>query len=382
MINRQKLMVCTQGIVSRQNVGILVWMALFTLGVTGAMAQEPTGIAQQTMDKAVSAKVIGNDGSQPSRAEIEQYRIGPGDQVSIDFYGKAQLSRLERVDARGMIRMPLIDEDIRAGCRTENELADEIARMYRVRQLLKNPTVSVSVKDFQSQPVAVIGAVKTPGQFKLQRSVRLLELVVFHAGGPTATAGRKIQILSTVPPIPCEGSPSLSPGNASVTNAEASVVTPGNAATTNAEAGVVTYDLKDLMQGNDAMNPYVHQGDIINIPAAEEVLIVGQVSKPSAVSIAEPMTLSRAIATVGGILPDGKKDKIRIRRQIPGSATTNDIFVDIKARDKSQGEDFLLQGGDIVEVSGKTGFQAALSSFTKSLLPMVVGLPTRVIRPY
>lgn len=360
-------MVCTQGIVSREIIGILVWTALFTLGVTGAIAQEPTGIAQQTTEKAVSVKVIGNDGSQPSRAEIEQYRIGPGDQVSIDFYGKAQLSRLERVDARGMIRMPLIDEDIRAGCRTENELADEIARMYRVRQLLKNPTVSVSVKDFQSQPVAVIGAVKAPGQFKLQRSVRLLELVVFHAGGPTANAGRKIQILSTVPAIPCEGSPSLSPANAAVTSAE---------------AGVVTYDLKDLMQGNDAMNPYVHQGDIINIPAAEEVLVVGQVSKPSAVSLAEPMTLSRAIATVGGITPDGKKEKIRIRRQIPGSAATTDIFVDIKARDKSQGEDFLLQGGDIVEVSGKTGFQAALSSFTRSLMPMVIGLPTRVIRPY
>ena len=339
-------------------------------------------MAQQTMEKAVSPKVIGNDGSQPSRAEMEQYRIGPGDQVSIDFYGKSQLSRLERVDARGMIRMPLIDEDIRAGCRTENELADEIARMYRVRQLLKNPTVSVSVKDFQSQPVAVIGAVKTPGQFKLQRSVRLLELVVFHAGGPTANAGRKIQILSTVPAVPCEGSPSLSPGNAAVTNAEASVVTPGNAAVTNAEASVVTYDLKDLMQGNDAMNPYVHQGDIINIPAAEEVLVVGQVSKPSAVPIAEPMTLSRAMATVGGILPDGNKNKIRIRRQIPGSAATTDIFVDIKARDKSQGEDFLLQGGDIVEVGGRTGFQAALSSFTKSLMPMVIGLPTRVIRPY
>jgi len=94
------------------------------------------------------------------------------------------------------------------------------------------------------------------------------------------------------------------------------------------------------------------------------------------------MTLSRAMATVGGILPDGNKNKIRIRRQIPGSAATTDIFVDIKARDKSQGEDFLLQGGDIVEVGGRTGFQAALSSFTKSLMPMVIGLPTRVIRPY
>ncbi len=360
-------MVFTQGLVSRRIVGILVLTALFTLGATGVIAQESAGIAQQTIEKTVSAKVIGANETQPSRAEIEQYRIGPGDQISIDFYGKAQLSRLERVDARGMIRMPLIDEDIRAGCRTENELADEIGRMYRVRQLLKNPIVSVSVKDFQSQPVAVIGAVNSPGQFKLQRSVRLLELVVFHAGGPNAKAGRKIQILSTAPPISCEGSSNPASGNATPTNTEGSVV---------------TFDLKDMMQGNEAMNPYVHQGDIINIPASEEALIVGQVSKPSAVSLVEPMTLARAIATVGGILPDARKDKIRIRRQIPGSAGTTDIFVDIKARDKNQGEDFLLQGGDIVEVAGKTGFQAALSSFTRTLIPMAIGLPTRVIRPY
>lgn len=366
IINRQSILIVPGRLISRGVVALLVWTALFALGPSGVVAQQPGGTAQQPISEA-SPKVIAGSGPQPSRADIDQYRIGPGDQVSIDFYGKAQLSRVERVDSRGLIRMPLIDEDIRASCRTENELADEIARMYRDRQLLKNPVVSVSVKDFKSQPVAVIGAVKSPGQFILQRSVRLLELVVFQAGGPNVNAGRKIQILSTAPPLSCEGSANPAPENASKTNTEGSVA---------------TYDLKDMLQGNEAMNPYVRQGDIINIPAAEEALVVGKVMKPSAVPIAENMTLARAIATVGGTLPDSAKDKIRITRQIPGSAATTEIFIDLKARDKSRGENFLLQGGDIVEVAGKTGFQAALSAFTKTLIPMATSLPMRVILPY
>jgi protein involved in polysaccharide export with SLBB domain len=373
MMNRQPVLITAGILVARRIVELLVWTALFALVPLVVIAQQPDVTAPQPVViapqpvKEVSPKVIAGSGSQPSRADIDQYRIGPGDQISIDVFGKATLSRVERVDTRGMIRMPLIDEDIRAACRTENELADDIGQAYRVRQLLKNPSVSVSVKDFKSQPVAVIGAVNSPGQFILQRSVRLLELVVFHAGGPSVKAGRKVQVLSTAPAISCEANPN--PVSVNTTPIQV-------------EGSVVTYDLKDMLQGSEAMNPYVHQGDIINIPAAEEVLLVGRVLKPAAISIGEPMTLARAIATVGGILPDSRKDKIRITRQIPGSAATTEIFIDLKATDKSRGESFLLQGGDIVEVSGKSGFQAALNSFTKSLLPMATGLPLRVIAPY
>ncbi len=261
-----------------------------------------------------------------------------------------------------MIRMPLIEEDIRASCRTENELAEDIARLYRDRQLLKNPLVSVSVKEFQSQPVAVMGAVNSPGRFLLRRRVRLLELLIFHAGGPTAQAGRKVQILSTALAASCEESPNSSQS--------------GNATSSSDDRGVMTYDLRELVQGNEAMNPYVQQGDIINIPAAEQAIIVGSVVRPSTVSLAEPTTLGRAIATVGGVLTDSQKDKIRITRQIVGSTATTELLVDLKAVDKSQGSEFLLQGGDIVEVSTKTGLASALK---KVMLPMLTNMPYMVI---
>ncbi len=291
----------------------------------------------------------------------DQYRIGPGDVVSIQVYNKAQLSRDIPVDTRGRISMPLIETEIQAACRTEKELADEIARLYRDAQLLKNPIVYVSVKDYQSQPVAVIGAVNTPGRFQLRRRVRLLELLVFHAGGPTARAGRKVQVLSTSRPDNCM---ELGSGDEALAK--------------DATEGVATYDLNELLRGNQEMNQYVNPGDIINIPAAEEVIIVGNVVRPASIQVVEPITLARAIAMVGGTLPNSKKDKIRVTRQLPGKNATTEFLVDLKAADKSQGENFLLYGGDIVEVSTKTGLQSILKNMANSVIPMI-GRPVQVI---
>lgn len=306
------------------------------------------------------------DRSKPSATldSEDQYRIGPGDQLVIQVFNRAQLSREERVDMRGMIRMPLIEEDIRAACRTENELAEEIARLYRDRQLLKSPSVYVAVKDFQSQPVAVIGSVNSPGKFLLQRRVRLLELLVFHAGGPSPKAGRKVQVLSTLPYAQCE--------------------TPTGEATEGTdkrpEPRFAAYNLGDLLGGKEAANPYVHQGDIINLPAAEEAFIVGNVARPSAIPIAEPITLGRALAIVGGTLANTNKDKIRVIREVAGTSATTEILVDLNSPDKSKGKDFLLRAGDIVEVATKGGVQKFLGKMATAVIPMITGLPVYVIR--
>src|SRR6185295_3222545 len=90
----------------------------------------------------------------------DRYRIGPGDVLDIRVFNRPQLSREARVDSNGMIQMPLIEGDIRAACRTESELAKDIATLYLKYQ--RNPFVNVFVKDYSSTPVAVIGAVEKP----------------------------------------------------------------------------------------------------------------------------------------------------------------------------------------------------------------------------
>ena len=336
--------------------GLTVLAALLIGCSQFAAAQQSAG----NLPTPISASSANTPPNFPTTSGDDQYRIGPGDVLTVQVFNRPQLSRDEQVDMRGMIAMPLIAGEIQAGCRTEKELGEEIARLYREGQLLKNPVVYVSVKDYQSQPVAVIGAVNSPGHFQLHRRVRLLELLVFHAGGPAAGAGSKIQILSTVAANQCQGS--------------ADPAAAGNGTTKASEEAVVTYDLKDLLRGNQEINSYVHPGDIINVPAADQVIIVGNVVRPAALPIVEPLTLARAIALVGGTLPNSKKDKIRITRPIPGSISTTEFLVDLKASDKKQGEGFLLMSGDIVEVSTKTGLQTILKNLATSVVPMASSL--------
>jgi polysaccharide export outer membrane protein len=341
----------------------LVLFATLVVAAMSVLTRSVTG--QQPGERARSVSMIPTtgvaEGSKPSAAldSDNQYRIGVGDQLTIQVFNRAQLSREERVDGSGMIRMPLIEEDIRAACRTENELAEEIARQYRERELLKSPSVYVGVKDFQSQPVAVIGSVNSPGKFMLQRRVRLRELLMLHAGGPSVGAGPKIQILATVPMARCEATPAGDPRDART------------------EGSVTAYDLADLLAGKDSSNPYVHQGDIINIPAAEQAFIVGNVAHPSPIPIAGSVTLARALAVAGGILANSKKDKIRITRETSEPGVTKEILVDLNNSDRSQGQDFALRPGDIVEVGTKSG---ALQTILKQMVPMAIGLPIQIIR--
>src|SRR5436190_19888457 len=122
-----------------------------------------------------------------------RYRIGPGDVLEVRVSMAPELSRDGvRVDQRGMIRMPMWDDDVPAACLTEGELAASITKIYL--KYKREPHVDVFVKEFQSQPVAVTGAVRSASNFKLQRQVRLLELLSF-AGGPSDAAGQTVQLV-------------------------------------------------------------------------------------------------------------------------------------------------------------------------------------------
>ena len=123
----------------------------------------------------------------PLQATDDRYRLGPGDVLDIRIYNRPQLSReAVRVEGNGMIRMPLIENEIQADCLTEGELAKEISTRYA--RYYKNLQVDVFIKEYHSKQVAIIGAVNEQSRFELQRRVRLLELLTY-AKGPSTKAG-------------------------------------------------------------------------------------------------------------------------------------------------------------------------------------------------
>src|SRR5678810_396368 len=102
----------------------------------------------------------------PVYAQDDRYRIGPGDVLDIRVYNRPQLSReAVRVEGNGMIRMPLIETEIRAICLTEGELAKEIATRYT--KFYRNLQVDVFIKEYHSRQVAIIGAVNDQSRFEL-----------------------------------------------------------------------------------------------------------------------------------------------------------------------------------------------------------------------
>jgi polysaccharide export outer membrane protein len=323
-------------------IGSLLLLAIFSMTIA----------AQQPPSASGASRI---DGPSTSVGDT-RYRIGAGDVLTIQVRKTPELSGIVRVDQRGMIRIPMIEGDVQAACRTESELSEQIATLYL--QYKKNPSVEVFVTEFQSRPVAVIGAVNAPGQFRLQRQVRLNEMLTF-AGGPATRAGRTINIIHTGGPSICR------------TETEAEKADPVKE--------LSFFRLAETMQGKEGANPFILPGDIVAIPEAEQVFIIGHVAAPQAIFLRDkPITVSRAIATAGGTARDASTSRVRIIRQGGDGVSKQEIFVDLKAVLKLQAEDIALMPNDIVEVGGSAS-KTILGALTGAIAPALTQVPVRMI---
>jgi polysaccharide export outer membrane protein len=289
----------------------------------------------------------------PVEQPSERYRIGPGDVLDVRVYNRPQLSREAlRVEGNGMIRMPLIEGEIQAACKTEGELGQDISTRYA--RYYRNLPVDVFIKEYHAREVALIGAVNEQGRYQMQRRIRLLELLTF-AKGPSDKAGQTINIVRAPRADLCAASND----------------------TAKSEGGFISFRLNDTLRGDGTANPYVEPGDIVTVPEADQVYIIGNVYSPKSLPLREPITVSRAIAMAGGPLRDSKTDKIRIRRQT-GDGTQTEMFVNLNAIAQKKAEDVQLRPNDIVEVSESTG-KSIFRSLVGSVAPMAAQLPVRVI---
>jgi polysaccharide export outer membrane protein len=330
---------------------VVIFLLIF--GATGGRAQTGSAASTEPAGKKKAAEAVMTYNPQPAAIDA-RYRIGPGDVLDVRVARAPELSRDSvRVDQSGMIRMPMLDDDIPAACLTEGQLAQSIAKLYR--KYKNDPHVDVFVKEFQSQPVAVIGAVRSPAQFKLQRPVRLSELLSF-VGGPSDSAGQTVQVIHAGGADLCEKS----------------------ANTEDDSLAFVSYKLSDTLHAVKEANPFVRPGDLIQVPNADQVFVLGNVLRPSIIPMKEPLTISRAIAIAGGPGPSTRKDKVRILRQVAGSTRKQEIFVDLTAIEKNKSEDLALLPNDVIDVP-ISGTRSILRSLVGAVVPTVTQLPMRAI---
>jgi protein involved in polysaccharide export with SLBB domain len=118
---------------------------------------------------------------------------------------------------------------------------------------------------------------------------------------------------------------------------------------------------------------------VITVPEADQAFIVGNVYKPAPILLKVPTTLSQAIATAGGALPDSNLKRIRVIRQEPGKRNKYELFVNLVAISQKQADDPLLHPGDIVEVQTHGG-RRMMRNLLGSAGPTLSTLPLYVFR--
>src|SRR5262245_36348177 len=225
-------------------------------------AQQPASQPQQAITPAAPPAMATPKMRAAGPDTDLSYRIGPGDILDIRVFGRPEMTKDVRVDNFGRIRLPFLAE-MQAACLTEAQLATIIADKYK--KYLRDPQVDVMVKEFRSQPVAVIGAVSTPGRFQLQRRIRLLELLTF-AGGPNNHAGSTVHIIHSDDHDYCTPDESLKDAKTKPA-AEAAAADANTEENADSVAPFLSsIKLKDVLNGLSNANPYVQPGDIISIP--------------------------------------------------------------------------------------------------------------------
>jgi polysaccharide export outer membrane protein len=263
---------------------------------------------------------------------IRNYLLGPGDTLDVRVFAQPDLNAVVEVDSDGNISsLPFLESPIPAKCRTDKEVQKDITKAYA--KYLKNPQISVRIAERKSrQPATVFGAVRQPTRVTMQRKIRLNELVVV-SGGFTERASGTIQILHTEP-LMCP-----QPG-------EEALAAPIDGTKVPFEI----IKISELRAGKTPANPIIRPGDYVLVTEAEPVYITGSVTSPQGIFLRDQLTLSRALAMVGGARKEAKLTDVRVYRQKPGATDQELIRVDYAAIKKNQKPDFFLQAFDIIEV--------------------------------
>jgi polysaccharide biosynthesis/export protein len=267
-------------------------------------------------------------------------RLGADDQVVLHVANAPDISdKPVRIDADGYIKLPMIGHVQAAGL-TTGELEIELAK--RLRVYLEEPEVAVSMAEFHSQPVSIIGAVGSPGLHQLEGHKTLVEMLSLAGGlrpdaGPTANITRRLQWGR----VPLPGAKDDPTGQFSI-------------AEVNLRSIINAQDPK----GNIAICPQ----DVISVPAAELVFVLGEVNKTGGLPLNEGdrMSVLVALSNAGGTQKTAAPSKAKILRLVAGSQKRADLPVDLKKIQAGKADDVSLRAGDILFVPGSTTKQASI----------------------
>jgi polysaccharide biosynthesis/export protein len=283
------------------------------------------------------------------------YRIGPDDLLDISVFDVPDLDRTVRVSASGDISLPLLGMVPVAG-QTPQELEASLADELRAH-FMKDPQVTVFVKEMQSHGVSVFGAVSKPGVYQIRGAKSLIEVLAM-AEGLADDAGDTVTIVRGA----ADGA----------AFAPAADDTPPSAADLTIEVSI-----QKLLQGDDpASNVLVFPGDIVKVAQAGTVYVIGEVHKPGGFLLHtnENISVLQAISLAAGLTSTAARSQARIIRTDPATGKRMEIALNLSKILSGKQDDLALESRDIVFVpnsatrSGLYRGGEALETITTGLL--------------
>lgn len=225
--------------------------------------------------------------------------LGAGDLLRIAVFQNADLTLETRVDGDGRITYPFLGV-LEVGGRTTADVERLVARGLEQGNVLKRPQVSVTMTQFRSQQVAVLGFVNRPGQYVLDMAYSVTGALA-QAGG-VAPGGADVAVLSRLQ----DGKPTLT------------------------EVDLVQMYRPDAPRSTDLQ---MQPGDVLYVHRAPAFYVYGEVQRPGAQRLEREMTVMQALAAGGGLTPRGTERGLRItRRGADGSLVTEEVGLDTRLR--------------------------------------------------
>ncbi len=378
-------------------------LCLVSSSLLGLLVLAPPSRAQAVLETPQQTNDRIRELSAAARNVPHEYIIGNGDMLSIDVFDVKELSRDVRVSQTGTIGIPLVPVRLHVAGLTEIQAEQKIAEVLEANGLVSHAEVSVTVRERKSKPITIVGAVGHPLVYQADRQVTLLE-VLAEAGGLSADAGDEVIVTRPVPQMSFDdsGPPAIGPADAAPANSlpikpEAKPAAPAAAPSPSSHSGSVadppelsapnalsqksingasapsgspatdniTVNLYQLMEaGNIANNILLQAGDVVTVPHAGIVYVLGAVARPGGFVLTndrEQLSTLKILALAGGYTNIAKTDRaVVIRKDSQGKQ--HEVPLDLKKILNSQAEDLPLQPSDILYVPQSGAKQAVLRS--------------------
>ena len=271
------------------------------------------------------------------------YPLGPGDVVEVNVSGVDEFKNLtERITGEGVLVLPFVGR-IQAKGMTDKELRAEIRRRLETNYV-RDPQVSLFVKEFRSRQVAVIGAVQKPGLYNLASPADTILSMISQAGGPTATAAERILFIPAEPAEPDKAKEIISAMPIRLLSED-----PSPLILKNVEPLTISVDAVNKTGQEKYLSMPVHPGDIVMLPGGGEALVQGWVARPGAYKITPGLTVLGVIAAAGGLAFPADAAAVEVIRN-NSTGHKFKIVANLDSINSGADADVPLREGDVVDV--------------------------------